>query len=227
MIQETTQLEEKSPETQGNDEQEASLLNEDDKSPKKEEAKPAGAPEAYAAFKAPDSWAEKGLKLDEKVIEKFTPIAKTLGLSQEQAQSLVDFYTGVSEDHSTAMEQASLQAVKDMRKEWRDEVKADKQVGHRLTEVKANMAKMYNAFIPQQGDPKVIAAATQMVSDVKKAMDLTGAGDHPAFVRFWDLVSQRFTEGTYVAGRGPSPGGQQGPGSKPDSAAKAMYPTLA
>ena len=28
-----------------------------------------------------------------------------------------------------------------MRKEWRDEVKADPQVGHRLKDVKANMAK--------------------------------------------------------------------------------------
>jgi len=61
----------------------------------KTEAKPA-VPEKYD-FKAPAAWSEKGWELDTKLIETATPIFKELGLSQDQAQKLVDFYTATSQ----------------------------------------------------------------------------------------------------------------------------------
>lgn len=186
-----------------------SLLNEGDKPEPKAEIKPAGAPEKYEAFKAPEGWEEKGLELNQETIDKAIPLFKELGLSQEQAQKLIDFYTGESE----ASSDRALQSVMDMRKGWRDAVSADKNLGHRLPEVKTNFSKMLGAL----GDANLASA-------FKEAMDLTGAGDHPAFIRAVDLWSQRFTEGTHVSGNGPSTEGQRAPGSRPESAARALYP---
>ena len=57
-------------------------------------------------------------------------------------------------------------------------------------------------------------------------MNVTGAGNHPAFVRaFWKLA-QQVTEGGHVAGRGPSPEGQKAPGEMPRTAASTLYPNL-
>lgn len=201
--QQTTQ--EGSESTQGTES--TSLLNEPEGTEGKQ-PEAAGAPDKYEAFKAPDSWAEKGLELDPKSIEQAIPIFKELGLSQEGAQKLIDLYTSVAE----ANNDAAMQTVTDMRKAWRDEVAADKVVGHRMAEVKKGVNDMFNAL----GDAKLVSA-------FKEAMNLTGAGDHPAFIRAMDLWSARFKEGTHVQGNGPSPHGQP-TGSKPESAAKALYP---
>ena len=56
---------------------------------------------------------------------------------------------------------------------------------------------------------------------------LTGAGDHPAFVKAFNKLAAFVTEGSHVSGKGPSDLGQQKPGAptKP-SAAQALYPNL-
>jgi hypothetical protein len=58
-------------------------------------------------------------------------------------------------------------------------------------------------------------------------MDLTGVGNHPAFIRALDYFAQRLTEGKHVAGNGPSPGGQSRPGAATQpGAAAAIWPSL-
>jgi hypothetical protein len=58
-------------------------------------------------------------------------------------------------------------------------------------------------------------------------MDMTGAGDNPAFILTFYRLAQRQTEGSHVAGRGPSPGGQQRPGSADiRSPAQDLWPNL-
>jgi hypothetical protein len=58
-------------------------------------------------------------------------------------------------------------------------------------------------------------------------MDLTGAGDNPAFIKaFWKL-SQHVVEGKPAPGGGPSPHGQVAVGqAQRPSIAQAMYPSL-
>jgi hypothetical protein len=58
-------------------------------------------------------------------------------------------------------------------------------------------------------------------------MDLTGVGDHPAFVEAMYVLAQRYTEGTHVQGGNPSPLGQSRPGAAArPTLAEAMYPNL-
>ena len=182
-----------------------SLLNKDEK--KDEKKAPEGAPEAYEPFKTPE-----GYKLDEAVSKEAGDLFKGLGLSQTQAQSLVDFY-------AKQTQASAEQPYKDyaaLREGWQNEVKADPEIGNKLPEVKQNFAKALDSL----GDPK-------LASEFRAAMDLTGAGDHPAFIKVINKFASRMIEGGHVRGSNPSEQGQKSPNSPPPDAAHALYPKLA
>jgi len=163
------------------------------------------APEKYE-FTATD-----GVTLDATIVEAATPLLKELNLNQDQAQKLVDFY------NKTVGDQAKLaqDAVVEMRTAWRNELAADKEIGSKLPAVTEAIGKM-KAMLP--ADVRDAFSA---------AMDLTGAGDHPAVVKAIYKLSEFVVEGRPVSGSGPSKHGQADPG-KParPSAAQAMYPNL-
>lgn len=165
-----------------------------------------GPPEKYEAFKVPD-----GFTLDEKVATEAGTLFKELGLSQANAQRLVDFHASKLVEANDA----SIKLVNEMRAKWRSEVESDPGVGNRLKEIKTNFGRMLDGL----GD-------TKLANDFREAMNETGAGDHPAFVRLMDKLSLRFTEGKGVSGTAPAATGQARPGSRPPSAAAAMYPNL-
>ena len=83
-----------------------------EESPKKEETAKEGAPEKYEDYKVPD-----GYTLDPEIKTEADKIFKGLGLSQEAAQSLVDFYTA----KTTEAFQAPFEAYKEMTDNWRKE----------------------------------------------------------------------------------------------------------
>lgn len=166
---------------------------------------PEGAPEKYADFTAPE-----GYELDPAVIAEASPIFKELGLSQPAAQRLVDFYI----DKANAAAQAPIKLWEDTQKQWVTEIKADPDLGRRLDSVKANVSKMLDGL----GDSK-------LASEFRTAMDLTGAGNNPAFIRVMDKLASKLTEGTFVKGGGPSQHGQTAPGNR-TGLAQAMYPNL-
>lgn len=163
-------------------------------------------PEAYT-FKAPE-----GYTLDEKLIAEATPIFKEMGLSQDAAQRLVDWYSRTQIANNKAIDDT----VTKMRNEWRDTVAKDPEIGGKLDAVKANIGKA----LASVNDPKLVA-------DFKSAMDLTGGGDHPAIIKVLNKWAEAVNEGTAVSGKGPSNLGQLAPGqtAKPSPAA-ALYPTL-
>lgn len=183
--------------------------------PKADAKDPAKAPDAYADFTAPD-----GYTLDKTTIDAFAPIAKELGLTQDQAQRLVTFHS----ERMIAAAKAPTDAFESTRNEWRGKVDADPDLkaatsGGKtgLEAVKLDIGKVFNAL----GDPALVA-------DFKEAMNLTGVGDHPAFVKALWKLSSFLAEGTHVAGAQPSPHGQRQPGtSERPSPAKALYPGLA
>ncbi len=176
------------------------------------EAKPEGAPEKYGDFKAPD-----GYTLSADTIAAATPIFKELGLNQDQAQKLVDFHAKAMLDAAKAP-QADYAAL---RTDWQTKVKSDTEIlgatsGGKtgMDAVKLDIGRAFAALPPA------------LASEMKEAMDLTGAGDHPAIVKGMWKLAQFVTEGKHVSGAGPSPAGQKAPGSAPPTAAAAMYPNL-
>jgi hypothetical protein len=163
------------------------------------------APDTYANFTVPD-----GYELDPQVMTEASSIFKALNLQQADAQKLVDFY--VAKTSESANEPYKL--WQDTQEKWVKEVKDDPQLGPRLNEVKTTISRAIDGL----NDPK-------LARDFREAMDYTGAGNNPAFIRAFYKLAQMVTEGGHVAGGGPSPAGQKAPGQQP-SAAKAMYPNL-
>ena len=187
-----------------------SVLNQKTEGEKKEEPAAKGAPEKYEDFKAPD-----GVKLDPAVIAKAAPIFKELGLSQDAAQKLVDTYRELSAEAAAAPYKAYQDTVADWLKQSQDHPDLRGKLGPGQ-EVNVRIAKLLNG-VPD----------AKLASDFREAMDITGVGNHPAFIRLMDHFAKQLTEGTHVAGNGPGPGGQSAPGtaSRP-SAAASMWPNL-
>ncbi len=166
-------------------------------------------PDSYA-FKAPE-----GQKLDDALVAAATPIFKELGLSQDAAQKLVDFYNTQAK---TGIE-AATKLVDTMRAGWKAETDKLPEITEKGTDAATALMGRAKATI-FENDPKGQKAFDD-------AMNLTGAGDHPDIVRAWLRVAARITEGTHVSGKGPSDQGQSAPNTKArPSAAQAMYPNL-
>lgn len=186
-----------------------------------EEAKPSEnkptdtkAPETYADFKAPD-----GYTLSKEVVDAALPLFKELNLSQDGAQKLIDFHTKQMIDAAKAP-QATYE---NLRKDWRATISADPEI------TKASSGGMTGIEAVKLDIGRALTNVDPgLATEFRAAMDLTGAGDHPAFVKtFWKL-SQLLTEGRHVAGGSPSPYGQTPSGKvERPSAAAALYPNLA
>lgn len=164
------------------------------------------APESYTDFSVPE-----GHTLDAAAIESATPLFRELGLTQDQAQKLVDFYSTqvgkINAENEGYMET--------LRTQWREELKADKDIGGKLDQVKVEIGRAIDRLPPTVREP------------FKEAMNLTGAGDHPAVIKAIHAFASLIGEGTHVTGNAPSEHGQSKTGvSNRPSAAQSMYPNL-
>lgn len=150
------------------------------------------APETYE-FTVPE-----GMELDQAALDRFTPKFKELGLTQEQAQSLVSTYAeqiaAMSEGAGEAFEQAYQERrTADTAKAsegWLEALKADKEIGG-------------DKFDPVK--QRVMAAVGAVATpEMKDAMNELGWGNHPELVRLVhrliDYVPQ--DEGAGPAGAG-------------------------
>lgn len=164
-----------------------------------------GAPATYSQFTAPE-----GYEFNADDVKEVSGLFRKMNLSQEQAQELLDFHA----NKLLAGQNAPFDLWQKTQEEWVKEVKADPQLGPRLNEVKTTISRAIDGL----GDPK-------LARDFREAMDYTGAGNNPSFIRAFYKLSQMVTEGRHVAGNGPSPAAQPN-GQRPASAAKAMYPNL-
>jgi|SRR5215831_7649605 len=175
-----------------------SLLNQEPKT---------GAPEKYEEFKVPE-----GYSLDAEVATEAGKLFKDSNLSQAQAQKLVDFYVSKTNE---AFRQP-YEAYEALRTEWREKAKAHPEIGGSFDRVLSTVAKAIDSV----GD-------AALASEFRQVMDMTGAGDHPAFIRLFYKLASQLTEGRPIMGNGPAKAGQQDPSKgRPVTAAQALYPTL-
>jgi len=152
-------------------------------------------PEKYE-FKAPE-----GVTFDQAQIDAFTPVAKELGLTNEQAQKLVDLQTTHAANAATA-QAAQWKSVTDA---WAAETKADKDIGGvKFNENVGIASKAIDKF----GTP-----------ELRKALDDSGMGNHPAVVRFFVNVGRQISEDTMASGNA-------GGGGAPKTAAEILFPGM-
>lgn len=166
------------------------------------------APETYADFKAPE-----GITLNPDLLKEATGVFKELGLTQDQAQKLVDL---VGKDQQAKAE-LPQKAFNDMVTGWRNDTLKDTSLtrdGALLPDVAKNITALKSTL----GDQTKI-------DQFNNLMNLTGLGNHPLMVSALATWGKQFAEGSHVSGKGPSPHGQTAPGTTDrPNIAKAMWP---
>ena len=143
--------------------------------PKGDDKKPvSAAPEKY------EFTAGKDQELDKEAVAAFEPIARELGLSNEQAQKIVDVYG------STIIPQIAKQQEVAWQKqvtEWAETVKADKELGS--VESIGNAQKAMDQF----GTP-----------ELKQYLNDSGLGNHPELFRIFSKIGKAMSEDGFVNG---------------------------
>lgn len=137
-------------------------------------------PEAYADFVMPE-----GVTLDKAQVEAFAPIAKELGLTQEQAQKLVDL--------QAAKVQADMAAADATIAQWAEEAKADPEIGGAKWDgtLKAAQAAYVSVATPK----------------LREMLDTTGFGNHPEVIRMFAAIGSKLgLDKTPPAGTDPARG---------------------
>lgn len=150
----------------------------DDSSDDDQKSKDAdGAPDEYADFTMPD-----GVEADKELVAEASVVFKEQNFTQDQAQAIVDF------DNARQAKAAEAQQTTwaDTLSGWVDEVKADKDIGgDKFDETVSVAKKAIDAF----GTPALASA-----------LDATGVGSHPEFVRFFHAVGVAIADDTIKHG---------------------------
>lgn len=161
---------------------------------KKDEGEKAEVPEKYE-WNKPEGFEGE---LDQAAIEQFEPIAKELGLTQEQADKLVGIH---AESLQSAQQHAAEQHSQQM-ETWTNELRNDPEFGG--ANFDANLKSAQKA-VKEFGSEGLI-----------KALDETGMGNHPDLVRTFAMIGKSISEDGFVSG---------GKSGGPRSAADIMYPS--
>lgn len=143
----------------------------DDKALADEKEGTGKAPEAYGKFSLPE-----GFEYDEKLAERFGGVAKDIGLSQEQAQKLVDHYIELTQN-SIAAHAAQIESQSE---EWRKSAETDKEYGG--ADFEKNMA-FAKAALDDFGSPGLLKCLTD-----------SKLGNHPELIRFCWKVGKALSD---------------------------------
>lgn len=132
-----------------------------------ESGKPDDSLETYADFTLPE-----GVELDSTMLDAATPVFKELGLTQEQAQKLVDLQVKQVE----ASQQGQVEAFNQLKNDWLTQAKADKEIGG-------------EGFDQNVADARV-AMDKFGGEGLTKLMNELGIGNHPEIIRFMANVGR-------------------------------------
>ncbi len=133
-------------------------------------------PEKYE-FKSP----VEGQELDAELTAVFDPVARELGLNNEQAQKLVDIY---GKDILPKIEARQAENWAKQTEAWANEVKTDKQIGGDAFVANVGLAqKALDTFAP---------------AGLRDYLETTGLGNHPDLVRFCVGVGKAMGEDSMI-----------------------------
>ena len=190
-----------SPETPEPAKLEPSLLD-----PPADPDAPAGAPEKYEDFTLPE-----GFEMPAELRTEAETLLKELNLPQDKAQKAVDFFTAKMK----ASADASATAFADLKAGWRKDAVADTSIGTG-TQIKPEVLQSVGRAIDNLGP--------ELSKGFREAMNLTGVGDNPAFIKAFYAMASKVTEGRPTAAHSPAP--VAAPGAGRTSLAAAIYPNL-
>ncbi len=136
--------------------------------------------------------------MNQPLLDAALPVFKEIGISQIQAQQLMDVYAGQIKSDSQASAETYTQTVKD----WVTEAKADSEIGGDKFDANVGTAKR---AIDKFGTPKLV-----------EVLEQTGLGSHPEFIRLFTRVGKLIAED--------DPGGDTRPPVSEKTPAEIFYP---
>ena len=139
-----------------------------------------------------------GMEMDYEAADRFKQVAKSLGLTQDEAQKLVDLYV----DQMKRLQDQSAQQNSNRQSQWQKQSRTDKELAGngRFDRNLAIARKAVDRF----GGPKLSTALTE-----------TGAGNHPEILRCFYRIGKALSEDGFIA-----PGGKR----QKKSYAETFYP---
>lgn len=128
----------------------------------------------------------EGLDLDNPLANKFLELVNGAETKADLAKGLLDVQKQLSE--------MNLQRWLDTNREWREAVEKDPVYGgDKLDENLGKVSVLINEFAAKNGGDKI-------GEEVRQAMDITGAGNNPAIVKFLIWTCSRLSEGAPLSG---------------------------
>jgi hypothetical protein len=143
-----------------------------------------------APFEAAKLQLPEGMKTDDPLFTKFSGLMTDEKLSpHERGQQMLNLYS----DAVKASREASKEAWNNVQKEWSTKTTSDPEIGGaKWDSTKTTIAKVIDGLGPE------------LASGLREALDVTGAGNHPAVAKALFKWASMLTEGTYVQGKGPA-----------------------
>lgn len=162
------------------------------------EAKANEVPDTYEAYKLPE-----GVQVDEALLGEFNTVAKELGLTQAQAQKLVDLQAKTAAAGESGRAEFLEQALKAQSDKWVNEIKSDPELGGAKFDATVSTAvKAISAFF---GD------------DFRQLLNDSGIGNNPALIRGMHKIGLAISEDKLVIP------GSDASATEGVSAAQAMF----
>lgn len=128
-------------------------------------------PDTYADFVMPE-----GVQLDETALAAADPLFKELGLTQENAQKVIDLYA----KQVQAGSQSQTEAFNQLKSDWREQSKNDKEFGGDKFDENVKVGQF---AITKYGTP-----------ELKQLLEDHGLGNHPEMIRFMVRVGRTLNE---------------------------------
>lgn len=137
-----------------------------------------GAPETYEDFNVPE-----GFEVNPEALTEFTGMLKEANVSQENAQKFVDLQVKVLKENT----EAQAKAWADTKSKWKDEAANDEEYGK---------GKYDESMLAARKAVREIGG-----TELSKALDETGMGSHPEFIRFFVRVGKAIGEDSLTFGK--------------------------
>lgn len=146
----------------------------------------------YEAYALPE-----GAKLDDASVGKFNELLgrfeQTTGSNhaavQALAQGIIDMYVAEQGDAATRMQQLQKDTWERVNNQWKDDVKADPQIGGKRYETTIRQAA---AVLDRYGQ----TVGAEREKSLREALGWTGAGNNVEVIRFMNWASRFVTEQT-------------------------------
>jgi hypothetical protein len=159
-------------------------------------------PPAPAAFALDKVKIPEGMKADDPNTKAFADILGDDKMSAlDRGQKLLDLYADVTKKGR----EAATEAWNTVNKQWADKTLADPDIGGaKWPAAKATIAKAIDSLGPD------------LAEGFRQALDVTGAGNHPAVTKALHAWAAQLTEGSHISGNPP--------GTTPKTVKEAFYP---